>query len=370
MKKRKRLLCWFVFPPACAFALLASSTMVQHLVTTHEKAPYYFLLSFIVGIGATWAAVLAAYLIEWSLIGWAGSSLEALWKFRASMKLDVLATLVMQLPHKHLDYILSLGILYAIGTGSTQPASISVAHMLPSWGLQAGCALLLSSLVSYWIHRLQHSIPALWALHKFHHSADQLSIVTAFRDTKLNGAVDAVLRVLPLAILSVPVAAKPTSASPAFVLLTIYFMYQVLTRINAFLNHSNLDLSYGWVGRWLIVSPRMHRIHHSTSPAYYNTNFSFDLVLWDRIFGTYATCDETTRLSVGLVDNPFNSNDSFKGVLRDYFLTTYAEFWHSAKQGYKAWRLDLASMRGTSRSPGSMDAESRNSRSAATDSLG
>jgi len=366
MKKRKGLLCWFVFPPACALALLASSTMVQHLATTHEKAPYHFLLSFIAGMGATWAAMLAAYLIEWSLIGWAGSSLEALWKFRASMKLDVIATLVMQLPHKHLDYILSLGILYAIGTaGSIQPASISVAHMLPSWGLQAGCALLLSSLVSYWIHRLQHSIPALWALHKFHHSADRLSIATAFRDTKLNGGVDAVLRVLPLAILSVPVAAKPTSASPAFVLVTIYFMYQALTRINAFLNHSNADLSYGWVGRWLIVSPRMHRIHHSTSPAYYNTNFSFDLVLWDRIFGTYATCDEAAQLSVGLVDNPFNSNDSFKGVLRDYFLTTYTEFWHSAKQGYKAWRLDLAAMRGTPRSP-----ESISSRSAATDSLG
>jgi sterol desaturase/sphingolipid hydroxylase (fatty acid hydroxylase superfamily) len=351
MKKGKRLACWLVFPPALALVLLTSGNMMQHLAAAHEKAPYYFLLSFFIGIGATWTAMLVAYLLEWLLIGWVGSSLEALWKAPASMKLDVLATLVMQLPHKHLDYILSFGLLYAIATPSAQPASISVAHVLPSWGLQAGCALLLSSLISYWIHRLQHTIPALWALHKFHHSADRLLILTAFRDTKLNGALDAVLRILPLAILRVPVAATPTRASPAFALVAVYLLYTALTRLNSFLNHSNLDLSYGWVGRWLLVSPRMHRIHHSTAPAYYNTNFSFDLLLWDRIFGTYATCDEAAQLPVGLVDNPFNSNGSLKGVLRDYFLTTYVEFWHSAKKGYRAW-LPMSS------------------RSSATDSLG
>jgi sterol desaturase/sphingolipid hydroxylase (fatty acid hydroxylase superfamily) len=253
------------------------------------------------------------------------------------MKLDVLATLVMQLPHKHIDYMLSLGLLYFIGTRAPQLTGISIAHWLPSWGLQAGCVLLLTSLLNYWIHRLEHSIPALWALHKFHHSADRLAILTTFRDTKFSGALDSALRVLPIAILTVPIAAKPTPAGPAFVLVGIYFLFTALTRLNSFIIHSNLDLGYGWIGHWLLVSPRMHRIHHSSSPAYYNRNFSFDLVLWDRLFGTYALCEDAAQLSVGLVDNPFNSSGSLKGVLRDYFLTTYIEFWHAVRKGPKAW---------------------------------
>lgn len=338
MRKVKLLMCGVSILGAIALVLVTSSNLTQHLVAAHQKAAYISVLSLIVGIGATFTAVLAAYLIELLLLGWVGSSLEALWKARSSMKLDVVATLVMELPHKYFDYILSLGLLYIIGTRLLPHASgISVAHWLPSWGLQAGCALLLSSLVNYWIHRLQHSIPALWALHKFHHSADRLAILTAFRSTKLDGALGSALRVFPIALLSVPVAAKPTSASPWYVLAAIYFLFVALTRLNSFLIHSNLDLDYGWVGRWLLVSPRMHRIHHSDSPDYHNRNFSFDLVLWDRVFGTYVLSDTAAQLSVGLIDNPFNSGNSLKGVLRDYFLTTYIEFWREVRKGHKAW---------------------------------
>ena len=311
--------------------------MLQHLVEARGKESFALPLLFFIGIGASFTAMLAAYVIELLLMGWAGSSLEALWKAGASVRLDVLATLVMKLPYKQLDYVFSLGLLYFIGTRLPQPTSISVAHWLPSWGLQAGLALLLTSLVSYWIHRLQHSIPALWALHKFHHSADRLAILTTFRDTKLSIALDSALRFIPVAILSAPVAAKPTSASPEFLLLGSYFLFDALTRLSSFVNHSNLDLGYGWVGRWLLVSPRMHRIHHSRSPAHYNRNLSFDLVLWDRIFGTYIECEDTANLPVGLIENPYNTSDSLQGVLRAYFLTPYIEFWRAARKGAKAW---------------------------------
>jgi sterol desaturase/sphingolipid hydroxylase (fatty acid hydroxylase superfamily) len=337
MRKVSRLARWVGVLAAVALVLVTSTNLLQHLLKAHENAPYFLVLSLLIGIGTTFTAMLAAYLIELLLLGWLGSSLEALWKARASMKLDVLATLVIQLPHKHLDYLLSLGLLYIVDTRSPQLAGISIAHWLPSWGLQAGCALLLSSLVGYWTHRLEHSIPALWALHKFHHSADRLAILTTFRDTKFSTGLDSALRVLPIALLTAPVAARPTSASPAYVLVGIYLLFVALTRLNSFLIHSNLDLSYGWVGRWLLVSPRMHRVHHSSSPAYHNRNFSFDLVLWDRLFGTYAWCDDAAKLSIGLADNSFNSSNSLKGVLRDYFVTTYTEFWRAVRKGPKAW---------------------------------
>lgn len=333
----RRLLCWVGVLAAVAFVLLTGGSLLQRLIAPHQGAPYFFVLSLLVGIGASFWAMLAAYVIELLMVGWAGSSLETLWKARASIKLDVLAALVTQLPHKYLDYVLSLGLLYFIGTRLPQPSGISVAHWLPTWGLQVGCAMLLSSLVSYWIHRLQHSIPALWSLHQFHHSADRLAILTTFRGNKLEGAVDSALRILPVAMLSVPVAAAPTLPNPAYALVVIYFLFTALTRLNSFLIHSNLDSGYGWVGRWLIVSPQMHRIHHSNSPDYFNRNFSFDLVLWDRLFGTYVESDKGAQMPVGLIDSPFNSSDSLKGVLKDYFITTYVEFWRAVKRGPKAW---------------------------------
>lgn len=337
MRRVKRIACWIGFLCACGLLLLASSNALKRIADAHHDASYYFLLSFLVGIAATVTSLVAAYLLEWLLLGWSGSSLEALWKYRASMKLDVLATLVMQLPHRYLDYILSLGLLLALGSSSSKPSSFSIAHFLPWWGLQVGGAILLSSMASYWIHRVQHTIPALWSLHQFHHSADRLAILTAFRDTKLSISIDSLLRTLPLAILSVPIAAQPSRSSPAIALLGIFFLWTVITRLNSLLIHSNLNLSYGWVGRWLLVSPQMHRLHHSPLPIYYNRNFSFDLMLWDRLFGTYATHDAPGPLPVGLDDNPFESDDSITGALRTYFLTTYLEFWRTLRKGWKAW---------------------------------
>jgi hypothetical protein len=62
-------------------------------------------------------------------------------------------------------------------------------------------------------------------------------------------------------------------------------------------------------------------------------------VIWDRLFGTYATCDAAAagRLSLGLDENPFNGDRTIKGVLRDYFLTTYIVFWQALRAGPKAW---------------------------------
>lgn len=256
--------------------LLTSSTLLQHLAQAHEKARYYLLLSFLIGIGASVTAMLAAFVLEWLLIGWGGSSLAALWKARATVKLDLVSVVVMQIREKHLDYTLTLGLLYLVGTRLARPAGLSIAHWLPSWGLQVGGAL--------------------------------------------------------------------------------YFLFTALTRFNSFVIHSNLDLGYGWVGRWLFVSPRMHRVHHCNSPAYYNRNFSFDFVLWDRLFGTYTLCEEAAQLPIGLVDNPFNTDGSLKGVLRDYFVTTYLEFWRALKEGPRAWipvRLSLRSTAGDQRTIGS-----------------
>jgi hypothetical protein len=83
----------------------------------------------------------------------------------------------------------------------------------------------------------------------------------------------------------------------------------------------------------------MHRLHHATSPEYHDKNFTFDLVIWDRLFGTYATCDATVieSLPLGLGDNPFDKGSTTRSVLGAYFLTPYIEFWNTLRTGFKAW---------------------------------
>ncbi len=287
---------------------------------------------------AIWTA-LSAYLVELSFLGWTRSSLRTVPHASASVRLDVLCMAMMLLPFRLPAYVLSLGLLY-VTERHVIPSPTNLAHLLPTWGLQAGCILLLVSFIGYWFHRLEHEVPALWALHKFHHSAERLSPMTAVRQAPLIQGFEQLAVVLILLLLAEPVSPKPTFDSPWFIVVAVYFCYRTLSRVNQYLLHSSLTTDYGWVGRWLLVSPRMHRLHHATNPEYYNKNFTFDLVIWDRLFGTYATC-EAARLgtiSTGLDHSPFNSGRSIGALLRDYFVTTYVVFWHELRKGSAAWR--------------------------------
>jgi sterol desaturase/sphingolipid hydroxylase (fatty acid hydroxylase superfamily) len=323
---------------ACALLAVPGAAVIQHFADAHHAMPLHLLALLLLAVPAGLLTVAAAYLLEAAFIGWPRSSLRTLRHSPASVRLDVLCMAMSLLPYRVPGYLLSLGLLYVIDRHMVQSTN-TLTHLLPTWGVQAGCILLLVSFVSYWLHRLEHAIPALWALHKFHHSADRLSIITAVRQTALTRALDQFVLVLSLVLLAEPVAPKPALGSPWFIIVVIYFLYRTFIRVNQYLVHSNLTTDYGWVGRWLLVSPRMHRLHHATNPEYYNKNFTFDLVLWDRLFGTYAACDPARLdgIVLGLDHDPFNSGRSIGAVLRDYFLTTYVVFWRELRKGPTAW---------------------------------
>jgi sterol desaturase/sphingolipid hydroxylase (fatty acid hydroxylase superfamily) len=273
------------------------------------------------------------------LVGWSRSSLKTLWEARASVKLDALSIAMTLLPLRSLGYILSLGLLFAIDTSTLKPENLSLTHFLPLWGIQVTILVLAHSFISYWMHRLEHTIPALWALHKFHHSADRMSIFTSERRTVLAKGMEEALLFIPAVLLSDPTAAKPGPGSLSFVIVAIYAAFRIFRSFNMYLCHSNLTTDYGWIGRWLLVSPRMHRLHHAASRDYHDKNFTFDLVIWDRLFGTYATCEASAvaDIPLGLDDNPFNDRGSLMGILRNYFLTPYLVFWRELRRGFRAW---------------------------------
>jgi sterol desaturase/sphingolipid hydroxylase (fatty acid hydroxylase superfamily) len=339
MGQIKRLAWWLCLFLACALLVVTGTTRVQQFASAHHGVAAYVLLTFLLAIPTSLVTLACGYLFELLLIGWSRSSLKILWEGRASVKLDALSIAMMMIPHKRLDYVLSFGLLYAIDSHAGQTASVPLTHFLPTWGIQIACVLVLHSFFSYWMHRMEHAIPALWALHQFHHSADRMTILTAERRTDLTRGMEAIILFLPFALLGNPTAAQPSSADPAIAFLAIVFAYTTFLRINGYLCHSNLETGYGWIGRWLLVSPRMHRLHHATLPQYHDKNFSFDLVIWDRLFGTYASCDAAALpdIPLGLETNPFNHSGTIKGVLREYFLTSYVLFWQELRKGFSAW---------------------------------
>ena len=335
--------CWSItFLLAWALIVLAAwHSWLQNATAAHHTIVFYALLAAALAIPARFLALAGAYLVELLLVGWPRSSLRMLLQPSPSVRMDAV-TLVMELvlPQRHISYILSFGLVYLIDLATPQLSHLSATNLLPTWGLQVVCIVLFRSCLRYWMHRLEHVIPALWALHKFHHSAEDLSLVTSTRSTQLAQGIETGLVLAPAALLANATAEPPSLSSPLFIFAAIYFVYSTVISVNAYFCHSNMTTDYGWIGRWLIVNPRMHRLHHARSADYHDKNFSFDLVLWDRLFGTYAACPPHTdplTIPLGLERNPFNHHEGVGGALREYFLSTYLEFWLELRNGARAW---------------------------------
>jgi sterol desaturase/sphingolipid hydroxylase (fatty acid hydroxylase superfamily) len=339
--RTRRFLGWSLsLLSVCGLVLLVRwHGELQTFAHAHRNLTFFLFLSLLLTIPARFIALAAAYLLELLLVGWSRSSLRMLCAPQPSVKLDLLATLATVLfESRHLGYLLSFGLLYAADVYEQRHIDISITRLLPLSLLPIVFFIPFNSFLRYWLHRLEHSVPALWALHQFHHSADRMSILASARQTQLGVGVERAIVLLPAAFLITPAAKLPSLTSPYFVAVLLYFVYDAFMAINGYLCHSNLTTGYGWIGRWLIVSPRMHRLHHAVTPAYYNRNFSFDLVIWDRIFGTYAQCEAGTDIAtipVGLDHNPYNNLNTTGGILREYFLTTYIVFWREIKKMFR-----------------------------------
>jgi sterol desaturase/sphingolipid hydroxylase (fatty acid hydroxylase superfamily) len=145
---------------------------------------------------------------------------------------------------------------------------------LPSWAavLLAVTAL---DLVIYLQHVMFHAVPALWRLHRMHHADLEFDVTTGLRFHPAEILLSMGLKLAAVAVLGPP---------PVAVLI-----FEVLLNATAMFNHSNirLPLAVDRVLRLVVVTPDMHRVHHSIVPQETNSNFGFNLPWWDRLLGTY-----------------------------------------------------------------------------------
>jgi len=146
---------------------------------------------------------------------------------------------------------------------------------LPYW-LEVTLAVLLLDLAIYLQHRLMHYLPPLWKLHRVHHADLDIDLTTGSRFHTLEILVSMLIKWLVIFLLG-----------PALLAVLIF---EILLSGMALFNHANVRLPARLDGvlRTLLVTPDMHRVHHSILRHETDSNFGFNLSLWDRLFATYV----------------------------------------------------------------------------------
>jgi sterol desaturase/sphingolipid hydroxylase (fatty acid hydroxylase superfamily) len=156
--------------------------------------------------------------------------------------------------------------------------------LLPGVGLSSGLTVVVAiaalDLAIYLQHVLFHAVPALWRLHRMHHADLDFDVTTGNRFHPIEILLSMVWKLAIVVALGAPAVAV--------------LGFEVVLNATAMFNHGNVRVPERidrWL-RWLLVTPDMHRVHHSIIPAETNSNFGFNLPWWDRLFGTYRSAPD------------------------------------------------------------------------------
>lgn len=161
----------------------------------------------------------------------------------------------------------------------------------PSW-LEFLLALLILDLAIWFQHYVSHKVPLFWRLHKVHHADVDIDVSTAIRFHPIEIALSMLWKIALVLVFG-----------PSAVAVVVF---EVILNGCALFNHANIALP-AWLDRLLrvvVVTPDMHRVHHSTLRHEHDSNFGFNLSIWDRVFGTYTAQPEKGHdgMTVGLSD--------------------------------------------------------------------
>lgn len=165
----------------------------------------------------------------------------------------------------------------AVGVAATAEArgwGLFNAVGLPGW-FAMPLAVVALDLAIYLQHVVFHAVPALWRLHRMHHADLEFDVTTGLRFHPVEIALSMGIKFLVI------IALGPSALA--------VLIFEVLLNATSMFNHGNVRLPAAMdrVLRWIVVTPDMHRVHHSVYPEETNSNFGFNLPWWDCLLGTY-----------------------------------------------------------------------------------
>lgn len=207
--------------------------------------------------------------------------------------------------------LLCSGLLFLLGLnsyllfGALGEGEFGLLAQLPiayEWKVLIGFLCL--DMLIYWQHRLFHVVPILWKLHKIHHTDRDLDVSSGFRFHPLEIVLSMIIKLTAIWLLGPPILAV--------------FLFEVILSSGALFNHANINLHGVWdrILRLFLITPDMHRIHHSVVINETNSNYGFNLSIWDRIFGSYVAEGTLPQLELQLGINEEQEKDlNLKEVL-------------------------------------------------------
>ena len=198
--------------------------------------------------------------------------------------------------------LLRLMTMLAVPIAAIAAALYAEAHHLgllnqvswPYW-IKVVVALLVLDLAIWVQHWASHKVPLFWRLHQVHHADRDIDVTTAVRFHP----VEIGLYMLWKIVVVVPLGAPPLAV----------FLFEVILNACAMFNHANIALPQ-WLDRvlrLLVVTPDMHRVHHSVIRREHNSNYGFNLSLWDRLFRTYTAQPEGGHQGMTIGLPPYQS---------------------------------------------------------------
>lgn len=155
-------------------------------------------------------------------------------------------------------------------------------------------SVLLLDMIIYWQHRLFHTVPLLWRVHKMHHADSHVDTTTGLRFHPIEIAISLGVKAVAVVLLGVPAVAV--------------VIFEVALNGFSLFNHANIRLPQKWDDRvgLVLITQRLHRIHHSQAKKESNSNYGFSVSWWDRLFNSFTPraqhSDET--LPIGQKDVP------------------------------------------------------------------
>jgi sterol desaturase/sphingolipid hydroxylase (fatty acid hydroxylase superfamily)/predicted lipoprotein len=233
--------------------------------------------------------------------------------------------------------------LRALTFGAWSVSSLAVAALSLSWlrlnlglpGLRASSlvvgalftltAFVAEDLARFLAHRAMHRVPALWAFHRVHHSAEVLTPFTLYRTHPVEGALNQAAGALAVGLVTGVCAWAFGPALRGWQLFGVDALGLLWVLAGANLRHSHVWLSYGpRVERWLL-SPAQHQVHHSRDPVHADKNLGTALAVWDRLFGSLYVTTHHERLRFGLPEAETPLPHTVTSMLLSPFATIFAQ---------------------------------------------
>lgn len=230
-----------------------------------------------------------AIIIDLIYSGWKKSSLKRILSFEKSTRIDFISWAIENLSfYNTFSLILSFGLCYYL-VGIFQNF-FNFNFQIKNATLQLILVIFISDFKGWLSHIIFHKSKNLWQLHSFHHSATNFNILTRHRGHFLESEIKRFFDVIPFVLLGAP--------------LSSYLLIRFLTELHQMLIHSSSNSNWGFIGKYLLVSPAAHRVHHSINPKHFNKNYGITFIFWDRIFKTYHHKEE--NIILGIPNNPYN----------------------------------------------------------------